>query len=81
MSIYFIHIILAIITKHFLKQNILFEKFQIQLAQKKHWRWLEGQLTTNVKSIGDNLKTPKVLVSIILTNSQPSKTNNILKIF
>ena len=51
MSIYFIHIILAIITKY-LRQNILVEKFQIQLAQKKHWRWLEGQLTTNVKSFG-----------------------------
>ena len=34
-----------------------------------------------VDKIGDNLKTPKVLVSIILTNSQPSKTNNILKIY
>jgi len=56
---------------------------QRQLQYESHTMTQPGYsaVMDYVDTIGDNLKTPKVLVSIILTNSQPSKTNNILKIF
>ena len=53
---------------------------QRQLQYESHTMTQPGYsaVMDYVDKIGDNLKTPKVLVSIILT--QPSKTNNILKI-
>lgn len=55
---------------------------QRQLQYESHTMTQPGYsaVMDYVDKIGDNLKTPKVLVSIILTNSKPSKTNNILKI-
>ena len=53
---------------------------QRQLQYESHTMTQPGYsaVMDYVDKIGDNLKTPKVLVSIILT--QLSKTNNILKI-
>ena len=53
---------------------------QRQLQYESHTMTQPGYsaVMDYVDKIGDNLKTPKVLVSIILI--QPSKTNNILKI-